>query len=41
MNYSKQKTSELIKEIAELKVLKPQTQEIKLRIQKLQQKLER
>jgi len=32
-------TKEIIKEILRLKLLKPQTQEIKLRINKLQQKL--
>ena len=32
---------EISKEIVRLKMLKPQTQEIKLKIQKLQQKLEK
>ena len=32
---------EIAKEIVRLKMLKPQTQEIKLKIQKLQQKLEK
>lgn len=33
--------TEITKEIVRLKMLQPQTQEIKLKIQKLQQKLEK
>lgn len=32
---------DIVKEIVRLKMLKPQTQQIKLKIQKLQQKLEK
>tara|TARA_B100000963_G_C22375213_1_gene557699 strand:- start:383 stop:523 length:141 start_codon:yes stop_codon:yes gene_type:complete len=39
-NYLNEKNNEeIINEIIELKMKKPQTQEIKMRIQKLQQKL--